>query len=70
VALVALPSASAVYDHRYSLPLLVALPVGAALATRHWLAPRPPEDPREAATAPVRTTAARDAAPPVEGVPA
>ena len=37
VALVALPSATAVFDHRYALPLLVVLPIGAALATRQWL---------------------------------
>ena len=71
VALVALPSATAVYDHRYSLPLLVVLPVGAALATRHRLGSRPrPEPTRPAAAASTRTTAAEDAASPVREIPA
>lgn len=77
VALVALPSATAVYDHRYALPLLVVLPIGAALATRQWLpagaaveppsGPGPEED-TPAAVAPTPTDAAEEhPVPPVGG---
>jgi hypothetical protein len=45
VSLVALPSATAVFDHRYALPMLVVLPIGAALATRQWLVARPAVEP-------------------------
>ncbi|SOD93772.1 phospholipid carrier-dependent glycosyltransferase [Blastococcus haudaquaticus] len=48
VALVAVPSATAVYDHRYGLPLLVVLPVAAALASRSWSRDRGAEAPAAA----------------------
>jgi hypothetical protein len=77
VALVALPSATAVYDHRYALPRLVVLPVGAALATRQWLTAGPavgsppagPPGPDRSTGFPSRTsdTAAQDPVPPAEG---
>jgi 4-amino-4-deoxy-L-arabinose transferase-like glycosyltransferase len=77
VALVALPSATAVYDHRYALPLLVVLPIGAALATRQWLTARPavepPSAPRPDPDRPtgfpsrVSDVAATDPVPPAEG---
>jgi hypothetical protein len=71
VALVALPSAMAVFDHRYALPMLVVLPIGAALATRRWLPTGPrPEPDRPVATPRPSTAAAQESAPPVEGVPA
>jgi hypothetical protein len=68
-----LPSATAVFDHRYALPLLVVLPIGAALATRRWLSAGPPPEPGRpaAAAAPTPSNAAvQEPAPPVEGVPA
>ncbi|CAA9409258.1 MAG: hypothetical protein AVDCRST_MAG66-1946 [uncultured Pseudonocardia sp.] len=48
IALVAVPSATAVYDHRYGLPLLVVLPVAAALAARSWSRDRGAEAPATA----------------------
>ncbi|MGY1644399.1 phospholipid carrier-dependent glycosyltransferase [Geodermatophilus sp. SYSU D00703] len=50
IALVAVPSATAVFDYRYGLPLLAMLPIGAALATRHRLGPRLASDPVPAAS--------------------
>jgi hypothetical protein len=41
VALVAVPSATALFDYRYGLPMLGVLPVAAALSTRRWLSPEP-----------------------------
>jgi hypothetical protein len=58
LALVAVPSATAVYDHRYGLPLLVVLPVAAALASRGWLVDRG----ADAAPAGDQVTAVRPAA--------
>jgi 4-amino-4-deoxy-L-arabinose transferase-like glycosyltransferase len=41
VALVAVPSATAMFDYRYGLPMLAVLPVAAALSTRRWLSGPP-----------------------------
>ena len=45
VTLVAVPSATALFDYRYGLPMLVVLPVAAALSTRRWLSREPVVEP-------------------------
>jgi dolichyl-phosphate-mannose-protein mannosyltransferase len=45
LAVVAVPSATSVFDTRYGLPLLAVLPLGAALASRHWLSARQVDEP-------------------------